>query len=122
MGIFSFLNKKSKFAQADTSTATGKDFEILIQGDIDVYADWDNVMTPKSMKWEKLEKNNWTYYMVGDDEYCYSIESPGIQMTFNQEVSYSKAKQIADEIIENIKETGQEANLVVLNTSNIYKF
>ncbi len=122
MGIFSFLNKKSKSALADTSTATGKDFEFLIQGDIDVYADWDNVMTPKSMKWEKLEKNNWTYYMVGDDEYCYSIEPPGIQMTFNPEVSYSKAKQIADEIIENIKETGQEANLVVLNTSNIYKF
>jgi hypothetical protein len=38
------------------------------------------------------------YYQVDKDEFSYSWEMPGIQMTFNPEITYLKAKQIADEV------------------------
>ena len=91
-------------------------------GDIDVFDIWDKVMTPNSFATNQVEKNNWIYYQVGEDEFCYSIEPPGIQMTFNDEITFKKAKAIGDEIIENILAEGQDAQLIILNKSNIYKF
>jgi hypothetical protein len=79
-------------------------------------------MTPNSLKWKKILKNGWEYYQVGQDEFSYSFEEPGIQITFNKEISFSKAKIIADEVITNINETGQKAELLVLDKKQVHGF
>ena len=131
MGLFDFFKKKKKAHQDpsdlsidnDKSEWTGKDFEFLIVGDINVPADnYDKIMTPISFDWMKINKNNWTYYQVGQDEYSYSVEMPGIQMTFNESIPFQKAKKIADEIIENIRATGQDAELVTIDKTKVYRF
>ena len=99
----------------------GSDFEFLITGDLEISKDdFDSLMTPNSIEWKKVLKNDWLYYQVGEDEFSYSWEMPGIQMTFNKEITFEKAKIIADEIILNIKNTGQHAELRILHNSNIY--
>jgi len=107
----------------DRSNWTGEDFEFLIAGDINVSKeDYDILMTPKSFEWIKIFRNEWPYYQIGQDEFSYSWEEPGIQMSFNNEITFEKAKRIADEIIQNIAETGQEPELIILDKKNIYRF
>lgn len=106
----------------DTSSWTGQDFEFLIVGNIDVYIDFDNIMTPNSFEWYKTVKNDCQYYQIGQDEYSYSIEEPGIQMTFNKEITFEKAKKIADEVIENINASGQVAELLILDNKQTHHF
>jgi hypothetical protein len=79
-------------------------------------------MTPNSFEWFKIIKNNWPYYQVGGDEFHYSWEPPGIQMAFNKDITFLKAKNIADEIMGNIKVTGQKADLIILRSDIIYDF
>lgn len=131
MGLFDFFRKRKVTDKAvpstdvneDRSQWTGKDFEFLIIGDVDIpAADYDRIMTPNTFEWKKVNRDDWYYYQVGEDEFTYSWEMPGIQMTFNKEISFEKAKQIADEIICNIKATGQEAKLVISNSSTVYRF
>ena len=69
----------------------------------------------------KINKNDWTYYQVGQDEYSYSWEMPGIQMTFNESIPFQKAKKIADEIVEKIRATGQDAELMTLDKTKVYR-
>lgn len=107
----------------DRSSWTGKDFEFLITGDINIPADnYDQIMTPNTFVWSKANRNNSTYYQVGADEFSYSWEEPRIQMTFNKDIPFEKAKQVAEEVIGNIKAAGQEAELIVLNSSQVYRF
>ncbi len=130
MGIFDFFKKKQSqdlgkpqvdfteppIDSIDRSSWNGSQFEFLIVGDIDIStAEFDEVMTPNTFNWEKLIKEDWLYYQIDGDEYSYSFEMPGIQMTFNKEVSFPKAKRIADEVVENIIRTGQEAELVIVD-------
>jgi hypothetical protein len=131
MSLFNFFKRNKKAdkdppvvdSTVDRTAWTGKDFEFLITGDIEIPKDtYDSIMTPNSIEWIKIDKNNWTYYQVGQDEYNYSWEMPGIQMTFNESISYQKAKKIADEVVENIKATGQKAELVVLDKTKVYRF
>jgi len=42
------------------------------------------------------------------DEFRYSWQKPGIQMTFDDAISFQKAKKIADEVIENCKNTVED--------------
>jgi phosphopentomutase len=74
------------------------------------------------VSWQKVDRDNCYYYQVEGDEFTYSWEMAGIQMTFNKEISFEKAKQIADEVIDNIKASGQKAELIVLDSSNVYRF
>jgi hypothetical protein len=131
MGLFDiFKNKKpNTIEQApsseniDRSEWTGKDFEFLIIGSIEIKSDFDTIFTPNSMEWHITTKNNWDYYQVDQDEFSYSIEEPGIQMTFNKEIPFEKAKKIADEVIANIIASGQQAELLILdNTTKVYGF
>ena len=131
MGIFDFFRKNKVPGKAVPPTNdneakshwTGKDFEFLITGVVDIPKDnYDRIMTPNTFQWKKVNRDDWYYYQVGEDEFTYSWEMPGIQMTFNKEISFGKAKQIADEVISNIKSTGQDAELVILNNSKIYRF
>ena len=131
MGLFDFFRKRNVADKAvpptggneDRSQWTGKDFEFLITGDIDIpAADYDQIMTPNTFQWKKVSRDNWYYYLVGEDEFTYSWEIAGIQMTFNKEIKFEKAKRIAEEVISNIKAVGQEAELVVLNSSTVYRF
>lgn len=130
MGIFDFFKKKKSqglpkhrmdfteppIDSVDRSAWNGSQFEFLIVGDIDIpTAEFDEIMTPNTFNWEKLIKEDWHFYHIDGDEYSYSFEMPGIQMTFNKEVSFPKAKKIADEVIENIIKTGQEADLVIVD-------
>jgi hypothetical protein len=109
--------------EPDRSKWTAKNFEFLITGDLEITAEnHDEIMTPNSFEWTKIEKDNWPYYQVGQDEFSYSWEPSGIQMTFNEDITFQKAKNIADEIIENIHRTGQFAELVILESGKIYKF
>lgn len=130
MSLFNFFKRNRKKGQeppvdttVDRTLLTGKDFEFLITGDIDVPTNtYDSIMTPNSFEWTKVEKGNWPYYQVGYDEFSYSWEMPGIQMTFNEAIPFQKAKKIADEVIENLKGIGQRAVLVILEKNKVYKF
>ncbi len=109
-----------KTSSVDENYLTGEYFEFLIIGDFDVFSDFDNIMTPNSFEWKKETRNDWHYYQIGQDEFCYSIEEPGIQMTFNKEIPFDKAKKIGDEIIANIKATGQKAELKILDNKKAF--
>jgi hypothetical protein len=133
MKLFDFFRRKSTLEKGIPSqpslTTKGNSeipeagFEFLITGDVNVPAeDYDQVMTPNSSEWTKLQKNGWTYYRAGEDEFSYSWEAPGIQMTFNKGISFEKAKKIAEEVIKNIKATGQEAELIMLDNSKVNRF
>ena len=124
MSLFDFFRRKKKSDRpVDKSQWTGKDFEFLITGNIVISeSDFDKIMTPRSFEWIKVSKNGWTYYQIGQDEFSYSWEIPGIQMTFNESMPYQKAKKIADEVVENIKGTGQSAELVTIDKTKVYRF
>ncbi|MBF4986009.1 hypothetical protein FNJ87_17305 [Nonlabens mediterrranea] len=134
MGIFDFLKRINKSENnisksipeseiIDRTNWTGENFEFLITGEIEILEeDYDRIMTPNSYEWKKVIKDEWPFYVVGEDEFSFSWEMPGIQFTFNQEVKYEKAKKIADEIIENINSIGQKAKLLTLESNKIYKF
>lgn len=101
---------------------TGKDFEFLITpGDIEIKSeDFDNLMTPDSIPWTKVFKNECAYYQVGVDEFSYSRETPGIQMSFNAEITFEKARQIVEEVADKlIKYTGQEIEVLFVPTDAI---
>jgi len=101
---------------------TGKDFEFLITpGDIKIKPeDFDNLMTPDSIAWTKVIKNEQTFYQVGIDEFSYSQGTPGIQMIFNAEMPFEKARQIAEEVSNKlIKYTGQEIEVLFVPTDGI---
>ncbi len=67
----------------DRTNWTGENFEFLITGDVEILdSDFDRVMTPNSFEYEKINKNNWIYFKVDDDEFSFSWEIPGIQFTF----------------------------------------
>ncbi|PQJ33013.1 hypothetical protein BST92_14250 [Nonlabens arenilitoris] len=107
----------------DRTNWTGENFEFLIIGVDEIpNEEYDKIMTPNSYKWKKVIKDEWPFYVVGEDEFSFSWEMPGIQFTFNKEVEYEKAKKIADEIIENINSIGQKAELLTLESNKIYKF
>ena len=110
----------------DTSNLTGKDFEFLIThpDDFEISSDlFDKLMTPDTIEWTKVIKNNWTYYKVGQDEFSYSWEPPGIQMTFNEEIEYDKAKKIADQVVTKLKkQSGLNIGLEFIGYDNIIKF
>lgn len=109
----------------DKSKLSGSDFEFLITpGDIEVKKeDFDRVMTPNSFPWTKSIKGNWPYFEVNNDEFSYSWEEPGIQMTFNNAISYNKAKLIADEVVTKLSEyTGQEVNLIFIPKDKVINF
>jgi hypothetical protein len=104
---------------------TGKDFEFLITpGDLEIKPDdFDNLMTPDSIPWTKVLKNERTYYQVGVDAFSYSREIPGIQMIFNAEITFEKARQIAEEVANKlIKYTGQEIEVLFIPTDVVSKF
>ena len=131
MRLFNFFRKKkhidknlSPIASEEKKAHSRENgFEFLITGEINIPAeDYDQIMTPNTFTCNKVNKDDWTYYQVGEDQFSYSVEEPGIQMTFNREMSFNKAKKIADEIIGNIKATGQEAQLIVLDTTKVYRF
>jgi len=109
----------------DNSNLTGKDFEFLITpNDIEIKnEDFDSLMTPDSIAWEKVFKKNWYYYKVGADEFTYSMEPPGIQMTFNPEISYAKAFQIANEVAKKLTiYSGKEVVINFISNDTIYSF
>jgi hypothetical protein len=93
-------------------------FEFLLTFDEEPFIkseDFDNVMTPHSFQWKKLIKDNWVYYQVEEDEFSYSIEMVGIQMVFNETVSFEKAKKIASEVVEKLSNySGQSINLEII--------
>jgi hypothetical protein len=135
MSLFDFLLKRKKPDQPvvstenlrevdiDVETWTGDNFEFLIKGDIEIPGEkFDEIMSPISFTCKKIERDNWIYYQIGNDEFSYSFEPPGIQMTFNKKITFKKAKQVGDEVVNNIRSTGQEAELVILSNGNIYKF
>jgi hypothetical protein len=107
----------------DRTNWTGENFEFLITGVDEIpNEEYDRIMTPNSFEWKKVIIDEWPFYKVGEDEFSFSWEIPGIQFTFNKEVKYEKAKKIADEIIENINSNGQKAELLTLESNKIYKF
>ncbi|MES2213029.1 MAG: hypothetical protein V4490_07850 [Pseudomonadota bacterium] len=109
--------------QPNMSGWKGRDFEFLIVGDIQISnEEFDEIMTPNSMHWSKFEKNGWPHYKVDEDDFNYSWEMPGIQMTFNDEISFDKARMIADEVVANIKATGQNAELQIIDSTKVNQF
>jgi len=109
----------------DKSELTGIDFEFLITpSDIDIKAeDFDNIMTPDSFNWTKTIRDGWQFYQIDNDEFSYSWELPGIQMTFNKTIKYNKAKLIADQVVTKIeKYTKKEIQLIFITTDKITRF
>lgn len=99
------------------------EFEFLITGDVDIPTErFFFLMTPTSTPVTKQERDGWIYFQVDGDEFSYSWEEPGIQMVFNKEATFAKAKLIADEVVEKLKVAGYEVNLLVLDNSTVYRF
>ncbi|TLF39172.1 hypothetical protein [Maribacter aurantiacus] len=114
---------KTNTENIDRTNWTGENFEFLITGVDEISnEEYDRIMTPNSFEWKKVIKDDWPFYVVGEDEFSFSWEIPGIQFTFNKEVKYEKAKKIADEIIENINSIGQKAELIILEKNKVYRF
>jgi len=129
MGLFDFFRRKHSSKEpnderpVDRSNWTGANFEFLITGVDEIPTEgYQEIMSPNSFSWSVISKNDWEYYKVGDDEYSFSVEIPGIQLTFNNEVKFPKAKKIADEIVTNLKEVGKNPKLLILDADKIYKF
>ena len=111
--------------QTGFSEMTGKDFEVLITpSDLEIKAeDFDHIMTPESMGWTKTVRDNCSNYHVDKDEFSYSWEMPGIQMTFNSEMAYHKAKQIVDEIVKKLSDySGKKVEANFYSTGGIIQF
>lgn len=97
----------------------GKDFEFLITpGDIDILPeDFDGLMTPDYTSWQKVLKNDRTWYQVGKDEFSYYREPRGIRMAFNREIRFEKARKIVEEIEVKLKAyTGKEIEVLLVST------
>jgi len=98
-------------------------FEFLITGDIELTSEqFENLLMPSSFQIQKVERNGWVYFHASGDEFSYSWELPGIQMTFNKECSFQKAKQIADEVVQKLNAAGFDAELAKIDNSQITKF
>jgi hypothetical protein len=101
----------------DKTEFMGKDFEFLITpGDIEIKPeDFDALMTPDYTSWEKVSKNERTWYQVGKDEYSYYREPRGIRMAFNPEMRFEKARKIVEEIEVKLKAyTGREIEILLV--------
>ncbi|WP_300672469.1 hypothetical protein [Soonwooa sp.] len=114
MSIFNFWKKNKKkesdFQKENTeenllnleskTDFKNGEFEFLICGEIKLDSEsWEKILSPNTIDTKKVLRNGWPYFQVGSDEYSYSFEEVGIQMTFNEEMEFQKAKRIADEII-----------------------
>jgi hypothetical protein len=98
-------------------------FEFLITGDIELTSEQsETLMLPFSFQVQQVERNGWIYFHSTGDEFSYSWEPQGIQMTFNKECTFQKAKQIADEILQNLREAGFDADILLIENSQIIKF
>jgi len=98
-------------------------FEFLITGDIELSPDqFNSLMIPASFHTKRVERNGWIYFQIDTDEFSYSWEPPGIQMTFNKEATFQKAKQIADEVVKNLNTAGFAAELLVISNAHIIRF
>ena len=96
----------------------GKDFEFLITpDDIEIKPeDFDALMTPDYTSWEKVSKNERTWYQVGKDEYSYYREPRGIRMAFNREIRFEKARKIVEEVEVKLKAyTGKEIEILLVS-------
>jgi hypothetical protein len=97
----------------------GKDFEFLITpADIEIKPeDFDALMTPDYTSWEKVSKNDRTWYQIGKDEYSYYREPRGIRMAFNRGMRFEKARKIVEEVEVKLKAyTGMEIEVLVVYT------
>jgi hypothetical protein len=99
---------------------TGNDFEFLIRFADDKepqlkQEEYDRVMTPNTFQWTKTMKDDYPMYCVGDDSYYYSWEIPGVQMIFNDSISFIKAHKLAYEIVNNLRAIGSDAYLFVID-------
>ena len=129
MKLFSFFTKKNKpntFLDpipdsVDKFEWTGSDFYLLITGATQIEkGSYDTLMTPKTFEWSRISQIKWPIYRVGEDEYSFSFEKNGIEITFCESVRFNKAKQIGDEIVEKLCSTGQIVNLYVMAKPKIY--
>jgi hypothetical protein len=117
------IETKKNVENVDRSDWKGKDFEFMITGDINIPIDkFEDIMLPKSLELKEIKRDNWTYYQFGENEFTYSYEMVGIQMTFNDNIDYRKAKEIVDEVLEQIKCFGQKPELLILRSDTLYKF
>jgi len=117
------IETKKNVENIDRSDWKGKDFEFMITGDINIPIDkFEDIMLPKSLELKEIQRDNWTYYQFGENEFTYSYEMVGIQMTFNDNIDYRKAKEIVDEVLEQIKCFGQKPELLILRSDTLYKF
>jgi hypothetical protein len=102
-----------------TTHMTGKDFEFLITpGDLEIKPeDFDPLMTPDSIPWTKTAKNDRTWYQVGKDAFSYSRVERGIQMMFNPEIRFEKARKIVEEVETKLNRyTGIEIEVIFVST------
>ncbi len=105
----------------DTSEWTGKDFEFLLVGNIQIPAgEYDNLMTPNSFDWTKVTMKNSTIYTVNEESYNFSQDTDGLHMSFTPGFTFTIARQIVNEIIKNLNQAGQTAELAVLGFPIVY--
>ncbi|WP_290796517.1 hypothetical protein [Flavihumibacter sp. UBA7668] len=120
--FFTSSNSRQNITPDNISYPPGK-FEFLICGEIELSPEqFTRLMMPVSFQVKQVERNELVYFQADGDEFSYSCEPPGIQMTFNDECTYQKARKIADEVVHNLTIAGFSAELIVLDNSKIYKF
>lgn len=120
-----FLHRPKANSVSSSVTVTDEIIEFLITpSDIEVSPDqFDHLMTPDSEPWTKGLKNNWPYYQIGEANLIYSWEPPGIQMAFSGNISFLKAKGIADEIVAKLAAyTSLDVELIVIPGNQVIQF
>ncbi|MDX2304364.1 MAG: hypothetical protein NW226_16280 [Microscillaceae bacterium] len=126
--VFPLNTRRSQAADRILNTnlhqASGKDFMITIRrkdeyalgGSFDFAVDkFFEIMTPNSMSWRGLsmESRQWNIE-VGSDKIKYHWDLSGIHIQFNDEISFRKAFQIAEEVSKNLeKHTGYPAKMEI---------
>lgn len=105
-------NFESSFNDIDYNSTA--DFEFLFRHD-DIYITndlFDKMLSPESVDWEKIEHQNWTYFVTEHGAFSYSFEMIGIQMTFTKDFDFEVAKKIADEVLPKVKRYNDSVELI----------
>ena len=105
------------------SKLTGKDFGFLIlyPENLEINDDLlEKLMPSDNTEGVTISKDDWLNHQPEGDEFTYSWKVPGIKMMFNDEMTYDKAKEIAEQVVTKLKDySGLKIELVLIDKTRL---
>ncbi|GAA4345319.1 hypothetical protein [Flaviaesturariibacter amylovorans] len=127
MKLWDYFRRKSRNPERMAEPPAGVEpgpggFEFLLKGDVDLpESQFRDIALPGSPGVTEIEREGWTYYKVGDVECTFSIEEPGIQMTFDAKTTLADARAIAEQVLQRFRSSGRDVELVILDNTKVYR-